>query len=247
MIGSILESLFLGLLALAGFTFLVVVTGGFLLWRYGRRKLRAFRSHGAVIGATAMWDVAASNRWNRSGAAVTPAELQQWTSARVAKEMWRTVDRASAAVRATDELGGPTAELPSLCRRLQAAAVDIDKVLRVDSGGAGPRRTGRSGAGGHAGGRRRPAGRGDLGRRDQRPTDPRADRGRRPRAVAARCRTGLDAHVRASRTAALTAVDRSHGADRDVVLPAHSELGGDGVGQDPEPVVEQPGLDDQRG
>lgn len=138
MIGSILESLFLGLLALAGFTFLVVVTGGFLLWRYGRRKLRAFRSHGAVIGATAMWDVAASNRWNRSGAAVTPAELQQWTSARVAKEMWRTVNHASAAVRATDELGGPTAELPSLCRRLQAAAVDIDKVLRVDSGARVP-------------------------------------------------------------------------------------------------------------
>jgi hypothetical protein len=138
MIGSILESLLLGLVVLAGFTFLAVVTGGFLLWRYGRRKLRAFRSHGAVIGATAMWDVAASNRWNRSGAAVTSAELQQWTSARVAKEMWRTVDRASAAVRATDELGGPTAELPSLCRRLQAAAVDIDKVLRVDSGARVP-------------------------------------------------------------------------------------------------------------
>ncbi|HEY4928444.1 MAG TPA: hypothetical protein VIH95_04785 [Acidimicrobiales bacterium] len=138
MIGSILESLLLGLVVLAGFTFLVVVTGGFLLWRYGRRKLRAFRSHGAVIGATAMWDVAASNRWNRSGVAVTSAELQQWTSARVAKEMWRTVDRASAAVRATDELGGPTAELPSLCRRLQAAAVDIDKVLRVDSGARVP-------------------------------------------------------------------------------------------------------------
>ena len=79
-----------------------------------------------------MWDAAASNRWNRSGAVVTAAELQQWTSARVGKEMWRAVDRATAAVRAADELGGPTAELPSLCRRLQAAAVDIDKVLRVD-------------------------------------------------------------------------------------------------------------------
>ena len=54
---------------------LAVVTGGFLLWRYGRRKLRAFRSHGAVVGATALWDMAASNRWNRSGAAVTPAEV----------------------------------------------------------------------------------------------------------------------------------------------------------------------------
>ena len=63
---------------------------------------------------------------------MTSAELRQWSAARVGKEMWRSVDRATAAVRAADELGGPTAELPSLCRRLQAAAVDIDKVLRVD-------------------------------------------------------------------------------------------------------------------
>jgi hypothetical protein len=76
--------------------------------------------------------MAASNRWNRSGAEVTEAEIRQWSSARVGKEMWRSVDRATAAVRAADDLGGPTAELPSLCRRLQAAAVDIDKVLRVD-------------------------------------------------------------------------------------------------------------------
>ncbi|HEY5109917.1 MAG TPA: hypothetical protein VII96_09955, partial [Acidimicrobiales bacterium] len=80
----------------------------------------------------ALWDAAASNRWNRSAAVVTSAELQLWSAARVGKEMWRSVDRAAAAVRAADELGGPTAELPSLCRRLQAAAVDIDKVLRVD-------------------------------------------------------------------------------------------------------------------
>jgi hypothetical protein len=138
MTGSILESLLLGLVLLAGITFLVVLTGGFFLWRFGRRKLRAFRSHGAVIGATAMWDAAASNRWNRSGAVVTAGELQQWTAARVGKEMWRSVDRATAAVRAADELGGPTAELPSLCRRLQAAAVDIDKVLRVDPGARVP-------------------------------------------------------------------------------------------------------------
>jgi hypothetical protein len=136
--GSILESLLLGFVLLAGLLSVVFLTGGFLLWRYGRRKLRSFRSHGAVIGATALWDVAASNRWNRSGAVVTPAELHQWSAARVGKEMWRSVDRATAAVRAADELGGPTAELPSLCRRLQAASVDIDKVLRVDPGAPVP-------------------------------------------------------------------------------------------------------------
>ena len=132
MTGSILESLALGVVLFAGMMMLAVATGGFLLWRYGRRKLRAFRSHGAVVGAGALWDMAASNRWNRSGSEVTATEIGQWSSARVAKEMWRSVDRATAAVRAADDLGGPTAELPSLCRRLQAAAVDIDKVLRVD-------------------------------------------------------------------------------------------------------------------
>ena len=138
MIGSIVVSLLLGFVLLVGFVSVAVVTAGFLLWRYGRRKLLAFRSHGAVIGATALWDMAASNRWNRPVAAVTPAELQQWSAARVSKEMWHAVDRAASAVRAADEVGGPTAELPSLCRRLQAAAVDIDKVLRVDPGSRVP-------------------------------------------------------------------------------------------------------------
>jgi hypothetical protein len=132
MIGSLLESLALGVLVFTGLVMLSVVTGGFLLWRYGRRKLRAFRSHGAVVGASTLWDMAASNRWNRTSTGLTEAEVRQWSSARVAKEMWRTVDRATTAVRAADDLGGPTAELPSLCRRLQAAAVDLDRVLRVD-------------------------------------------------------------------------------------------------------------------
>jgi hypothetical protein len=138
MVGSILESLALGVLVFVGMIALAVATGGFLLWRFARRKLRAFRSHGAVVGATTLWGVAASNRWNRSGGELTETELNQWPAARVAKEMWRSVDRASTAVRAADDLGGPTAELPSLCRRLQAAAVDIDKVLRVDPGARVP-------------------------------------------------------------------------------------------------------------
>ncbi len=132
MTGSLLESLALGVVVFAGLVMLAVVTGGFLLWRYGRRKLRAFRSHGAVVGASTLWDMAASNRWNRTPTGLREADVRQWSSARVAKEMWRTVDRATTAVRAADDLGGPTAELPSLCRRLQAAAVDLDRVLRVD-------------------------------------------------------------------------------------------------------------------
>src|SRR5664280_670479 len=131
MVASLLESLALGVVLVAGMCALALLTGGFLLWHYGRRKLRALRSHGAVIGATAVWD-AASNRWNRNGAPVTEAAVVQWSATRVRKELWRSVDRAASAVRAADAVDAPTAELPSLCRRLQAAATDIDKVLRVD-------------------------------------------------------------------------------------------------------------------
>jgi hypothetical protein len=132
MVASILESLALGVVVLVGIGCLAALTGGFLLWRFARRRLRALRSHGAVIGATAVWNAAASNRWNRSGVPATSAELGRWSGTRVRKELWRSVDRAASAVRAADSVGAPTAELPSLCRRLQAAATDIDTVLRVD-------------------------------------------------------------------------------------------------------------------
>ena len=43
----------LALLALIGAGLMV---GGYLLWRYGRRRWRAFHSHGAVIGVVALWE-----------------------------------------------------------------------------------------------------------------------------------------------------------------------------------------------
>jgi hypothetical protein len=132
MVASFLESLALGVVVLAGLVCAAALTGGYLLWRAVRRRMRVFRSHGAVIGATAVWEAAASNRWNRTGVPATTADIVGWSSTRTRRELWRSVDRAAAAVRAADSLGAPTAELPSLCRRIQAAATDIDKVLRVD-------------------------------------------------------------------------------------------------------------------
>jgi hypothetical protein len=111
-----------------------LVATGFLLWRLARRKWRAFHAHGAVIGATALWEAAAVRR-RRGGEPTSPEEVGQWTAGRARKELWRSVDRAEAAVRAASEVDAPTAELPSLCRRLQAAAVDLDKVLRVEPAG----------------------------------------------------------------------------------------------------------------
>jgi len=87
-----------------------LVVTGFLLWRLARRKWRALHSHGAVIGATALWEAAAVRR--RQGGEPTS--------------------------RAAADVGAPVAELPSLCRRLNAAAVDLDKVLRVEPAGPVP-------------------------------------------------------------------------------------------------------------
>jgi hypothetical protein len=114
-----------------------LVVTGFLVWRVARRKWRAVRGHGAVIGASALWEATAVRR-RRGGEATTPAEVGQWTPGRARREMWRSVDQADAALRTAAELGAPLAELPSLCRRLHAAAVDLDKVLRVEPAGTVP-------------------------------------------------------------------------------------------------------------
>jgi hypothetical protein len=122
----------LALLALIGAGLMV---GGYLLWRYGRRRWRAFHSHGAVIGAVALWEAVGGLR--RGGAVrASDDEVRRWTSRKVRREMWRSVDGAESAVRAAADVGAPTAELPALCRRLQAAAVDLDKVLRTDPSGS---------------------------------------------------------------------------------------------------------------
>jgi len=114
-----------------------LVVTGFLLWRLARRKWRALHSHGAVIGATALWEAAAVRR-RQGGEPTSPDEVAQWSPSRARKEMWRSVDQADAAVRAAADVGAPVAELPSLCRRLNAAAVDLDKVLRVEPAGPVP-------------------------------------------------------------------------------------------------------------
>jgi hypothetical protein len=121
------------------FTLMVagLLVTGFLVWRVARRKWRTFRTHGAVLGATALWEAAAVRR-RRGGEVPTPEEVGQWSPGRARKEMWRSVDQADAALRTAADLGAPLAELPSLCRRLHSAAADLDKVLRVEPAGPVP-------------------------------------------------------------------------------------------------------------
>jgi hypothetical protein len=134
---SLWESVLAGLLVAVAVVAAVLVVGAFLAWRYGRRRWRALRSHGVVIGGLALWS-AASGRYLRSKLPVD-ARYDARTPARtVRKEMWRAVDQAEAALRAADAVGAPTAEMPSLCRRLREAAVAVDRVLRIDPAGAVP-------------------------------------------------------------------------------------------------------------
>jgi hypothetical protein len=113
-----------------------VVVAGYLVWRYGRRRWRAFHSHGAVVGALALWEAAAGLRRRGGAVGASDEDVRRWTARKVRRELWRSVDRAESAVRAAADVGAPTAELPALCRRLQAAAVDLDKVLRTDPSGS---------------------------------------------------------------------------------------------------------------
>jgi hypothetical protein len=130
MVASVLVLLLVGGLVFVSLVMAAVATIGFLLWRYGRRKWRALRSHSAVVGAGLLW-AAVSSRHVRPRPAASPDDMKDWPARAVRKELWRSVDRAEAAVRTADDLGGPTASLPSLCRRLRHVAIALDRILRV--------------------------------------------------------------------------------------------------------------------
>ncbi len=134
---SLWEPILTTLLFFLAFVFIGAVVMSFLLWRYGRRKWHAFHSHGAVIGAKAVWNATSSVRVGPRGP-IDAEDVDQWSPRQVRRELWRAVDQAEAAVRAADDLGGPTASLPSLCRRLHEAAISLDQVLRVEPSGGVP-------------------------------------------------------------------------------------------------------------
>jgi hypothetical protein len=131
-LASVWVPLLVGGLVFVSLVMATIAATGFLLWRYGRRRWRAFRSHRAVVGAGVLW-AAISSRHLRPRPATSPADMADWPARLVRREMWRSVDRAETAVRTADDLGGPTASLPSLCRRLRHASVALDRILRVES------------------------------------------------------------------------------------------------------------------
>jgi hypothetical protein len=130
-LASVWVPLLVGWLVFVSLVMATAATAGYLLWRYGRRRWLALRSHGAVVGAGMLW-TAVSSRHVRPRAPASPGDLAEWPTRTVRKEMWRSVDLAEAAVRTADDLGGATASLPSLCRRLRHGATALDRVLRVE-------------------------------------------------------------------------------------------------------------------
>ena len=137
MLAALWEPILTGVLILVTLFMAGAVVAGFLLWRYGRRKWRAFHSHGAVVGAVALWEATATHGFRRR-APVKSEDIYRLTPRQVRKELWRAVDQAGAAVRAATEAGAPTASLPGLCRRLHEVAVGLDRVLRVEPTGTVP-------------------------------------------------------------------------------------------------------------
>jgi len=130
---SILVDLAVGALVFTSLLAGVAATAAFVAWRYGRRKWRALRAHPVLLGAGALW-TAVSTRQPGSRPPGSAADLAGRPARQVRKDLWRSVDRADAAVRTADQLGGATASLPSLCHRLRQAAVDVDRILRVEPG-----------------------------------------------------------------------------------------------------------------
>ncbi|HMD46036.1 MAG TPA: hypothetical protein VKG43_07745 [Acidimicrobiales bacterium] len=131
MAASILTPLIFGLLFLIFLMLSAAAVGGFLLWRWGRRKYREVRNHVAGRTLVGAWSMV-QNRRSPWASNFTWDDVHAWTPQRARREMWRAVDAAESAVRVADQGGASVAELPTLCRRIREVSSDVDRILRVE-------------------------------------------------------------------------------------------------------------------
>jgi hypothetical protein len=136
MSASLWEPLLVGMMAFLTAVVAVAVLGTFLVWRYGRRKWRAFHSHGLVVGGLALWE-ATSGRLPR-GEDLSPDDVRRLAPRQLRRHLRRSVDRAGEAVRVAEEADAPTGSLPEVCRRLRRVADGLDRVLQVEGNGPVP-------------------------------------------------------------------------------------------------------------
>jgi len=126
---SILTPLIFGMLLVIVVMLSAAAVGGFVLWRWARRKYRAV--HFAARTVAGAWSVV-GNRRPAWAPTFSGDDVRRWTPQRARREMWRAVAAAESAVRVADSGGASLAELPALCRRIREVSSDLDRILRVE-------------------------------------------------------------------------------------------------------------------
>jgi len=111
-----------------------------LVARALRRRWIAFRSGAMGYGMASAISVASERLPRRRPTAISG--VTGWSPPRARREMWRSVEAATAAVRVAERSGAAVGDLPVLCRRLHEVAASLDELLRVEpaqgSAGAAP-------------------------------------------------------------------------------------------------------------
>jgi len=101
-----------------------------LVARAIHRRWVGFRSGAMGYGMASAISVASERLPRRRPAAISGVET--WSPQRARREMWRSVEAATAAVRVADRSGAAVGDLPVLCRRLHSVATSLDELLRVE-------------------------------------------------------------------------------------------------------------------
>jgi len=101
-----------------------------LVARALRRRWVAFKDGAMGYGMASAISVASERLPRRRPAAISG--VSAWAPQRARREMWRSVEAATAAVRVAERSGAAVGDLPMLCRRLHAVAAGLDELLRVE-------------------------------------------------------------------------------------------------------------------
>jgi hypothetical protein len=116
----------------AGLVLALGLTAAFFIGRrYVRTQWRLVHGHVAVRGLLAGLALLAAGRERYAGRA-TPEDLSRGATSRVRRRMRVAVEDAEIAVAHAESKDAPVADLPAVCRSLQAVADELDGLLRLE-------------------------------------------------------------------------------------------------------------------
>ena len=116
----------------AGLVVALGLTAAFFIGRrYIRTHWRLVHGHVAVRGLLAGLALLAAGRERVAGRA-TPEDLSRGATSRVRRRMRVAVEDAEVAVAHAESKDAPVADLPAVCRSLQAVADELDGLLRLE-------------------------------------------------------------------------------------------------------------------